>query len=107
MDATSEARSATDDNAVFLPLDPPFKAPEASQIAQIMETAIQEAGLAGQGFTAKSFRPTGATMAIACNQDPNIVMKVGRWKTASVFYGHYVHTQTPANFTGALLQEQL
>ena len=95
----------TQDNAVFLTVYPPYKALDASRIARVMEQAIKVAGLEGQGFTAKSFRPTGATMAIASKQDPQIVMKLGRWKTESVFYGHYVHTKTPENFTGSVLQE--
>ena len=105
INATQPACGSTDDNAVFLTVNPPYQALDASHVAQIMEEAIQVAGLAGQGFTAKSFRPTGATMAIANNQDPKIVMKVGRWKTESVFYGHYVHTKTPEDYTGALLQD--
>ena len=30
-------------------------------------------------------------------------MKMGTWKTASVFYGHYVDAQMPDDSTGALL----
>ncbi len=29
------------------------------------------------------------------SQDPNVIMKVGRWKTFSAFYDNNVHTKTP------------
>ena len=103
MERTEDIRSVSSDQAVFLPLKPPYHAICASTVASILEDTIMEAGLAGQGFTAKDFGPTGATVAIESNQSPDIVMKVGRWKTASVFYGHYVHAQTPEDFTEAIL----
>ena len=105
IERTEESRSEASDKAVFLPLKPPFHAICASTVATILEDGIVEAGLGGQGFTAKDFRPTGATLAIESNQAPDIVMKVGRWKTSSVFYGHYVHARTPDNFTGAILMD--
>ena len=104
VERTAAIRSQSSDNAVFLPLQAPFHAIKASTISTILVDAIKEAGLEGQGYSAKSYRPTGATLAIGSGQSPEIVMKVGRWKTASVFYGHYVHTQTPATFTEAILQ---
>jgi site-specific recombinase XerD len=92
------------DNAVFVSLKKPYTALGAQSIANILEDAIELAGLGGQGFSAKSFRCTGATAAIEAGQDPNIVMKMGRWKTESVFYEHYVHSRTPANFTANILE---
>ena len=105
IDPTSLNHSPEIDNAVFLPLQPPFKALVASTIASILEDAIKTAGLGTCGFIAKSFHPTGATMAIENSQLTDIVMKVGLWKTTSVFYGHYVHSNTPDTFTGAILLE--
>ena len=55
---------------VFLTLRPPFKALEASSIAKVLDETIKLAGLADQGFTAMSFRPTGATAAIDQQIDP-------------------------------------
>ena len=69
---------------VFLTLRPPFKAFEASPIAKVLDETIKLARLTEQGFTAKSFRPTGATATIDKHIDPEIVQKVGRWKN-SVF----------------------
>ena len=60
-------------------------------------------GLAGQGFSAKSFRPTGATRAIDGGIDPEIVQKMGRWKCTEVFREHYVHSKTPTIYTKTVL----
>ena len=80
---------------VFITLQPPFRALRTSTIANIMEEAIRTAGLENKGYSAKSFRPTGETAAIDSGQNPDIVMKTGRWKTASVFRDHYVDLQPP------------
>lgn len=91
------------DKALFLTLRPPFKALEASSVAKILDESISLAGLGGQGFSAKSFRPTGATSAIEKGINPEIVRKVGRWKDAEVFFAHYVHARTPDNFTDEVI----
>ena len=49
---------------VLTPLNFPLSALSAALIANILCKAITWAGLDGQGYTAKSFRPTGATVAI-------------------------------------------
>ena len=46
-----------------------------------MEEAIELVGLGNQGFSAKSFRPTGATVAVENWVHPDVVIKIGRWKT--------------------------
>jgi hypothetical protein len=97
IERTKNYRSS--DNAIFLTLRPPYKALVASSIAKVLEEAITLAGLGGQGFSAKSFRPTGATSAIEKGINPEIVRKVGRWKDSEVFFAHYVHARTPDNFT--------
>ena len=63
------------------------------------------AGLGDQGFTAKSFRPTGATIAVSQGILPETVMKIGRWKTKEVFLNHYVYGQVPSGFTTNLLSK--
>lgn len=89
---------------VFISLKAPYEALGASSIARILDESITRAGLAGQGFSAKSFRPTGATAAIECNVDPDIVRKIGRWKNSEVFYQHYVHARTPNDYTDVVIQ---
>ena len=88
---------------VFLTIQPPFRAIRASTVVNLMEEAIRIAGLGNQGYSAKTLRPTGATAAIDSGKHPDIVMKTGRWKTASVFRDHYVHSQPPADFTHDVL----
>lgn len=51
----------------------PFTAISASAVAKILEEAIDLAGLSGKGFSAKSFRQTGAIVAIEQGVDPHIV----------------------------------
>ena len=74
----------------------------AATIAKLLDKAIEYVGLSGQGFTAKSFRPTGAMLAVEMGVDPDVVMKLGRWKTRSVFMDHYVHAKPPKEFTDNL-----
>ena len=88
--------------SLFISLYPPYRALSARSIALILEDAISRAGLGGQGFSAKSFRPTGATYAVK-NCDPDTVMKVGRWKTKSVFFNNYVHNKPPCDYAGNML----
>ena len=91
------------DKGVFISLNKPHKAISAAAIAKILDKCITLAGLDGMGYSAKSFRPTGATRAIEQGIDPDIVQKMGRWKSTEVFREHYVHTRTPASFATAIL----
>ncbi|KAH3789161.1 hypothetical protein DPMN_167333 [Dreissena polymorpha] len=43
---------------VFISLREPFSPLRASAIAKVLEDGIKLAGLEGQGYSAKSFRPT-------------------------------------------------
>lgn len=91
------------ENPVFLTLKKPYRALDASTIGDIMNESIKLAGLGGKGYSAKSFRPTGATVAIETNQNPAQVMKTGRWKTQSVFLDHYVHAKNPDSYSDSVL----
>ena len=90
-------------NPVFLSLKAPFHPISASTVAAILNDAISLAGLSNLGFSAKSFRPTGATAAMEANCDPDIAMQLGRWKTRSVFFEHYVHSKPPETLTKDIL----
>ena len=70
----------------------------------MLEESIILAGLGGQGFSAKSFRPTGATSAIEQGINPEVVRKVGRWKNSEVFFEQYVHARTSESFCDNVLQ---
>ena len=68
-----------------------------------MNTTIDLVGLYGQGFPAKCFRRTGATIAVETGCDPEVAMRLGRWKTRSVFFDHYVHSKPPDTFSANIL----
>ena len=91
------------DKAVFIALKAPFGALSSAAVAKDLQSCVDMSGLKGRGFSAKSFRPTGATVAIDKGTDPKMVQSVGRWKSTEVFYGHYVHSRTPENFTSTVL----
>ena len=99
----TEVVRPSDTSPVFLPLQAPFKALTAASIANILNDAIKLSGLDTKKYTAKSFRPTGATRAVSAGIDPTKARRIGRWKCESVFYEHYVHDKTPKNYTDSVL----
>ena len=76
---------------MFTPLNYPYSALSLSSIAKILCKAIEWAELNDQGFSAKSFRPTGATAAVQNNVNPDRVRQTGRWRNRECFEKHYVH----------------
>ena len=103
MESTASARAQVPWHPVFLSLHAPYHGLTADTIRDILDTAIVHAGLAGQIYSAKCFSPTGATYAVQLGYDPNVIMKIGRWKTSSMFFYHYVHAQIPLDYTDNLL----
>lgn len=98
----TESCRSVDMNALLITLRPPYRAIKADTVASILDESIKRAGL--QGFSAKSFRPTGASTAVALGVLPETVMKLGRWKTKEVFLNHYVYAKVPVNYTEKLFQ---
>jgi hypothetical protein len=88
---------------VFLSLVRPYAAVQADAIAKILRSVISDAGLDVTEFSAKYFRPTGATVLIEAGHDPELVRKLGRWKCSTVFYDHYVHRKTPLSVLESVL----
>ena len=103
MDRTDHIRSSVPGKPVFLTLQAPYTALSADSVGNILEDAISLAGLSHCGYTAKNFRPTGATFAIQLGYDAEMVMRIGRWKTRSVFFEHYVHSQVPEDYSANIL----
>lgn len=95
---TSQNRQ-TVNGPLFISLNKPHHALSSASIGKILEEAINLAGLGGRGFSAKCFRPTGATAAIEAKIVPDSVRKVGRWKSQEVFEQHYVHAKSSSDFT--------
>ena len=89
---------------LFISLTSPFKAISSARIAFILDEVIALAGLSEKGFSAKSFRPTGATIAVNSGVLPETVMQIGRWKTKEVFLNHYVYPNAPQGYTSKLLK---
>ena len=87
---------------LFVTLNKPYKAISAKTVADVLSQGIQLAGLDGQGFSAKSFRPTAATVAVESWCNPEIAQQVGRWASPAVFFEHYVHSKPPPDFLDKL-----
>ena len=92
---------------VFTPLNFPFSALSAASIANILCTAITWAGLDGQGYTAKSFCPTGTTVAVQNGVDPDRVQQIRCWKNQECFQKHYVHTKPESSTSDLILSQTL
>ena len=72
-----------DTNPLFITLKPPYHAITSDTIGNILEEAISAAGLSSLGYTAKSFRPTAATMAVQKGMLPETAMQLGRLRKCS------------------------
>ena len=92
-------------NALFLGLRKPHEAISAKTVTRILEQAIILAGIKEEGYSAKSFRPTGATVAVEAGIDPDVVRRTGRWKSRETFKTHYVHSKPPPGMTDVILKQ--
>ncbi len=99
----TESYRPTDTKPVFISLRAPYRAISADTVSTVLQDTLRAAGLYPE-YTAKDFRPTGATNQIQEGFDPEVVMRIGRWKTTSVFFEHYVHAKTPQDFSDKLLK---
>lgn len=103
MARTQDIRDKILGQPVFVTLYKPYHALGASSISRVLQDAIEAAGLGGLGFSAKCFRPTGATKAIASGLKPDTARHIGRWASPEVFEKHYVHTKVPATYVDTIL----
>ena len=94
-----------DSKPVFLTSVKPYRAITANTVAKILEDAIYLAGLDLNLYSAKCFRPSAATKAIESGLDPDKARRMGRWKTPSVFFEHYVYDNTPVSYTDSMLSK--
>ena len=88
---------------VFTPINYPYSGLSSSSIAKVLRKAIDLAGLGNKGYSAKSFRPTGTTSAIEQGVNPDVVQKVGRWRSQQCFMEHYVHSRTSKTMSDYIL----
>jgi len=103
IERTQQARESVPNQPVFLSLLRPYNALSAKSISGVLASAIELAGMGGKGFSAKCFRPTGATAAVDTGLCPNKVRHIGRWASAEVFEKHYVHTTVPKEHVDKIL----
>ena len=94
-------RQGLTDRPLLLTLKRPYKHLDASSVRRVLNDSIACAGLSG--FTAKNFRPTGATNAIKLGVSADTARYIGRWKSAETFEKHYVHRNVPASYTTSML----
>ena len=98
---THVMRACTESKPLFLTLRKPYKKLDSSSVANVLNESIARAGL--KGFSAKCFRPTGASKAISMGLNSDTARHIGRWKCAETFEKHYVHRQIPADYSKKLL----
>lgn len=97
----------TDSNngPVFFTLTHPFLQVDSSTISHVLNESIWLVGLSPQ-FTARCFRPTGATTAMQSGADAREVRQLGLWKSEEVFYQHYIYPTSKINITSSVLNSQ-
>lgn len=105
IEKTSEFRPM-DTKPLFISLNQPFKAISSDTVRNILEEAIKLAGIDNMGISAKSFRPTGATLAVDTGVLPETTMQIGRWKTKETFMNHYVYPRAPTFFTEQVFDDK-
>ena len=88
-----------DKKPVFLSLTQPYTAIQHATISKQLNEAIDLAGLGDRGYSARSFRPTGATAAVKSGCLPETAMQIGRWKTREVFFNRYVYPNAPSSYS--------
>ena len=91
------------DLPLFLSLKEPYQGITAKTVATVLNKAIRLAGLKNEGFSAKHFRPTGATTAVQNGISPDFVMRVSWWRSRDTFERHYVHAFPSKLFTENIL----
>ena len=94
----------SEDCPLFLALKSPFAAVSARMVSRILERSIVLAGLGGHGYTAKCFRPTGATYAVQAGENPDMIRKVGHWKNRETFENHYIHIHPLKQFSDTIFK---
>lgn len=101
MTRTAGIRNVVPKRPVFITLQRPYQALSASAVSKILGDAVKAAGLSG--YTAKNFRPTGASQAVAQGLKPDVARHIGRWRSQEVFDKHYVHTHVPSDYLADML----
>lgn len=101
-------RFVCDDNGpVFISLRRPHNQLSAPAVSDILNSVIREAGLGDSGFSARSFRPTGATAYIQSGVEPHVTRSLGRWRSEQCFSERYVYPLSSVSATDKMLNVSL
>ena len=88
LEKTQQTRQTIGSKMVFLATSQEKQLGD-QRISKLLTQCLIDAGI--EDATARSFRKTGASAAINSGMEPDMVMKLGRWKSANVFFNHYVN----------------
>jgi hypothetical protein len=75
---------------------------KAASVSRLLKSACEAAGM-GERFSARNFRPGGATRGLAAGLPLDLVMHIGRWRDCNTVYDHYLRSSPGVNTTDALL----
>jgi site-specific recombinase XerD len=106
LERTQPLRSGLD-SKLFIATKKPFGGLTAQRCSKLLQQVAQQAGLDPQLFTGRTFRRGGATTAINHNINPDVVMKMGRWKSPQVMYEHYVRAKPNQSYTDQVFGDAL
>jgi len=102
---TAETRNSIGKQPIWFSLvKGDLKGLSADRVAKLLKTTLENAQI--DEVTARSFRTTGASAAIKAGADPDLIMKLGRWKSSEVFFKHYVNWEDAA-LTNIILPSSL
>jgi len=87
----------SDVGPLFITLIPPFRQITPSVVSQILNKSICDAGLDKKLYTAKCFRPTGASVLFNEGFSSDEVRRLGRWRSNNVMFDHYITAQQSAS----------
>ncbi|GFO31079.1 integrase [Plakobranchus ocellatus] len=91
---------------LFVNTTPPYMAMSAASVSSVLRDSIKEAGL-GSEFTARCFRPTGATAAVLGGVAAHTARSLGRWKTDDVLFNRYVFPLDSDSITDKMFSVKL
>ena len=87
---------------------PPLSQIDSSTVSNDLRSIIRLAGLPPSVFTPRSFRPTGATIAVHEGNSDRDVRQLMRLNTEEVFfYQHYSYPTSGSNITDSILSSEL
>ena len=75
----------------------------SDRISTILKSVIKEAGMDTSIITTRCFRSGGVSYGVERGVQPAQLMKIGRWKSADVFFNNYVAARPAKDTTDRML----